>query len=553
MNSLSIDSLLFYRMIISAANCLENNKLTVNSLNVFPVPDGDTGTNMSMTMMSAVKEIQRVKGQSIEAIAEAAANGSLMGARGNSGVILSQLLRGFAKGVKGKNELNSKDISLALKEGVGAAYKAVMKPTEGTILTVARETADKAIELSKGINDIGVLMDKLVDYANVILDKTPQMLPVLKKAGVVDAGGKGLIFLYIGAIEAFKGNDIEANGKVETVETPEKEEPVQKFISEEDIKYSYCTEFIVKTLFTDVEKFRERLSEMGDSLVVVGGAGIIKVHVHTNTPGKVLSFALEYGELTKIKIDNMKEQHRSILGEDIEKEAEGKKDDSKDKDTIPQKAAVITVAMGEGIKNIFLDLGASKVIEGGQTMNPSTEDILNAINSVNASDVYVLPNNGNIVMAAKQAATLSKKNVFVVPTKSIPQGIAALTVFNPESESSDNVEMMNSTIGYVKTGQVTYAVRNTTFDDREINEGDILGLVNGKINNIGKNVLDVAESLIDSMVSEDDELITILYGNDLSEEDAHELESRVQKKHSECDIQSYNGGQPLYYFIISVE
>lgn len=553
MNSLSIDSLLFYRMIISAANCLENNKLTVNSLNVFPVPDGDTGTNMSMTMMSAVKEIQRVKGQSIEAIAEAAANGSLMGARGNSGVILSQLLRGFAKGVKGKNELNSKDISLALKEGVGAAYKAVMKPTEGTILTVARETADKAIELSKGINDIGVLMDKLVDYANVILDKTPQMLPVLKKAGVVDAGGKGLIFLYIGAIEAFKGNDIEANGKVETVETPEKEEPVQKFISEEDIKYSYCTEFIVKTLFTDVEKFRERLSEMGDSLVVVGGAGIIKVHVHTNTPGKVLSFALEYGELTKIKIDNMKEQHRSILGEDIEKEAEEKKDDSKDKDTIPQKAAVITVAMGEGIKNIFLDLGASKVIEGGQTMNPSTEDILNAINSVNASDVYVLPNNGNIVMAAKQAATLSKKNVFVVPTKSIPQGIAALTVFNPESESSDNVEMMNSTIGYVKTGQVTYAVRNTTFDDREINEGDILGLVNGKINNIGKNVLDVAESLIDSMVSEDDELITILYGNDLSEEDAHELESRVQKKHSECDIQSYNGGQPLYYFIISVE
>lgn len=550
LNSLSIDSLLFYRMIISAANYLENNKLTVNSLNVFPVPDGDTGTNMSMTMMSAVKEIQKIKGQSIEAIAEAAANGSLMGARGNSGVILSQLLRGFARGVKGKNELKSKDIANALKEGVGAAYKAVMKPTEGTILTVARESADKAIELSREIDDIGILMDKLINYANVILDKTPEMLPVLKKAGVVDAGGKGLIFLYNGAAEAFRGNDVEANGKSEEVQ---KEEPVQKSIPEEDIKYSYCTEFIVKTLFSDVEKFREHLSKMGDSLVVVGGSGIIKVHVHTNTPGDVLSYALKYGELTKIKIDNMKEQHRSILGEDIEKEAEGKKESSEENNISAQKAAVITVAMGDGIKDIFLDLGASKVIEGGQTMNPSTEDILNAINSVNAPDVYVLPNNGNIVMAAKQAAALAKKNVFVVPTKTIPQGIAALTVFNPESGSSENIEMMNSTIGYVKTGLVTYAVRNTTFDDRKINEGDILGIVDGKIGSVGNNVIDVAESMIDGMVSEDDELITILYGNNLSEEDAHELESRVQKKHSECDIQSYNGKQPIYYFIISVE
>lgn len=544
----SIDSLLFYRMVVSAANCLENNKLTVNSLNVFPVPDGDTGTNMSMTMTSAVKEIQRIKEKSIENIAEAAANGSLMGARGNSGVILSQLLRGFAKGVKGKSELRSKDIAAALKEGVNAAYKAVMKPTEGTILTVARETADKAGELSRDTDDIGILMDRLLEYANVILEKTPQMLPVLKKAGVVDAGGKGLIFLYSGAIAAYKGNDIEANAKSEI---EEKEVPVQKSIPEEDIKFSYCTEFIVKTSYTDTDKFRDHLAEMGDSLVVVGGSGIIKVHVHTNTPGSVLSYALEYGELTKIKIDNMKEQHRSILGEDMEKQGEG--EESEETADLLQKAAVITVAMGEGIRDIFLDLGACKVIEGGQTMNPSTEDILNAINSVNATDVYVLPNNGNIVMAAKQAAALSAKNVFVVPTKSIPQGIAALTVFNPESESSDNIEMMNSAIGSVKSGQVTFAVRNTFFDDKEIDEGDILGLVDGKISNVGKDVLDVAESLIDSMVSEDDELITILYGNNLTEEDANNLVNRVQKKHSECDIQSYNGGQPLYYYIISVE
>jgi DAK2 domain fusion protein YloV len=538
-------------MIISAANNLENNKIAVNSLNVFPVPDGDTGTNMSMTIMSAVKEIQKVKGKSIEVVADAAANGSLMGARGNSGVILSQLFRGFARGVKGKEQLSTKDIAAALKEGVGTAYKAVMKPTEGTILTVAREAADKAVELSKTVNDVGQLLSEVLEYAQTVLDKTPDMLPVLKKAGVVDAGGKGLICIYRGAIEAFKGNDIAA-GAAETKEV-EKEEVAQKSFSEEEIKFGYCTEFIVKTDYNDIDKFKETLSAMGDSLVVVGGSGIIKVHVHTNNPGKVLSEALSLGELTKIKIDNMREQHRSILEDQVEDDGGSREPAAEEEQMPPQKAAVITVAMGEGIKNIFLDLGASKVIEGGQTMNPSTEDILNAINQVNASDIYILPNNGNIVMAAKQAATLSSKNVFVVPTKSIPQGIAALTVFNPDSASNDNVEMMNSTINYVKTGQVTYAVRNTTFDDKKINEGDILGLVNGKINNTGKNIIDVTEALIDNMVSEDDELITILYGKDMSEQDAEELVGRIQKKYTECDVQSYSGGQPLYYFIISVE
>lgn len=546
----NIDGQLLYRMVVSAANSLDNNKVAVNALNVFPVPDGDTGTNMSMTIMSAVKEVQKVNNRTVEDIAEAAANGSLMGARGNSGVILSQLLRGFAKGAKGKKELNAKDISAALKEGVNAAYKAVMKPTEGTILTVARETADKAVELSKDISNIYVLMEKIYAHAVAVLDKTPEMLPVLKKAGVVDAGGKGLIYLYVGMIDALKGNDVIQ----EQVNNSEKIDIIEGHISDEDIEFGYCTEFMIKNSDADIEEFRDHLSCLGDSLIVVGGSGLIKVHIHTNNPGKVLNDALDLGELTKIKIDNMREQHRSIIDEFKENsESPINTIDTNEEISSLKKAGVITVAAGEGIKNIFLDLGADKVIEGGQTMNPSTEDILKAINSINAGDIYILPNNSNIVMAAKQASTLSDKNVIVIPTKSIPQGIAALTVFNPDGESSENEEMMNSTIPYVKTGQVTYAVRNTVFDDKEINEGDILGLINSKINNTGKDIVEVAEELIASMVSENDELITVLYGNDINEENANKLIKKIKSKYTDCEVQLYNGGQPLYYFIISVE
>ena len=546
---LSIDGQLYHRMIVSGANCLENNKLTVNSLNVFPVPDGDTGTNMSMTMSSAVKEIKKIKNQSIENITEAASNGSLMGARGNSGVILSQLLRGFARSSKGKNELNSKDMALAFKEGVNTAYKAVMKPTEGTILTVARESADKMIELSKSINDINILMDKMLSFAEIILDKTPDMLPVLKKAGVVDAGGKGLIYIYKGMIAALKGNDIVREDNIIIL----KEDNILNVDLEDEIKFGYCTEFIINTLNADINRFRELLSTRGDSLIVVGDANIIKVHIHTNNPGKVLSDALDLGELIKIKIDNMREQHKNIIIDQHSEEGTIDKDEYVDEKLSSKKAGIITVAMGEGIKNIFMDLGADRVIEGGQTMNPSTEDILNAVNTISASDIYILPNNGNIVMAAKQAASLTDKKVFVIPTNSIPQGIAALTVFNPDNQSNENIEIMTGAIGHVKTGQVTYAVRNTSFDNKEINEGDILGLINGKINNIGIDLLDVAKSLIESMVSSDDELITVLYGCDVSEADANILTSIIQKKYPDCDIQSYNGGQPLYYFIISVE
>ncbi|HBM74698.1 MAG TPA: dihydroxyacetone kinase [Clostridiaceae bacterium] len=551
MELLSIDGQLLYRMLISGANCLENNKAIVNSLNVFPVPDGDTGTNMSMTMASAIKEMQKLKERSVEAIAEAAANGSLMGARGNSGVILSQLIRGFAKGVKGKKALNCKDLSFALKEGANTAYKAVMKPTEGTILTVAREAADKSLKLSKSIDDISVLEDQVIKYAESVLDKTPDMLPVLKKAGVVDSGGKGLIFIYKGMLDALLGKDAVSNLGVQK----EAQGPVQGKFSEEEIKYGYCTEFIIKNTDADPIAFRKKISEFGDSILVVGGEGIIKVHIHTNNPGRILSYALELGELTKIKVDNMKEQHRSLIGFSDDKNDDGAKPKSADEkgNDISKKAGVIAVASGEGIRNIFLDLGADKVIEGGQTMNPSTEDILNAINDVNARDIYILPNNGNIIMAAKQAAAISDKNIVVIPSKSIPQGIAALTVFNPENESSENLDIMTSTMKYVKTGQVTYAVRDTNFDDKKIKEGDILGLVNGKINNTGKDVINVTRALIESMVSEDDELITVLYGDGVKADEADKLSKELKSKYTDCEVQLYDGGQKLYYFIISVE
>lgn len=548
---MNIDSELFYRMLISAANCIEKHKASINSLNVFPVPDGDTGTNMSMTIASAVKEVKGLKNRTIESVMEAAANGSLMGARGNSGVILSQLLRGFAKGVKGKRILFKDDIAFALKEGQNTAYKAVMKPTEGTILTVARECADKAAELAKSDVDLIAFMDAIFEYGNQVLSKTPEMLPVLKKAGVVDAGGKGLLSLYEGILSAAKGIDVYAQ---ETGEPQEAypEERAQKFIPEEDIKFGYCTEFIVKTQYDDIDSVKSTLSKIGDSLVVVGGAGIIKVHVHTNNPGDVLNYALGLGELTRIKIDNMREQHRAIL--DISPEyVAGNENSVSQVDGPLQKSAIITVAMGDGLRDIFVDLGASRVIEGGQTMNPSTEDILNAINGVNAEDIYVLPNNGNIVLAANQAATLTDKNVHVVPTKTVPQGIAALTAFNPDLGSEENIASMTSMMKGVKTGQVTYAVRDTNFDDKVIKEGNILGIADGKINNVGVDVLEVAESLVKSMVNGESELITVFYGKDTSEEETKGLVDKLEKEYTGCSVQSYRGGQPLYYYIISVE
>ena len=541
----TIDGQLLRDMLLSGAYELENNKALVNSLNVFPVPDGDTGTNMSATMLSAASEIQNVKDGSIQAVADAASMGSLMGARGNSGVILSQLLRGISKYLKGKTSVNAKDFALAIKEGVNTAYRAVMKPTEGTILTVARESADKGIEVSKNEEDITVLVKKIYEQAVSTLNKTPNMLAVLKQAGVVDAGGKGLVFIYLGMLKRLESGFISEKAAEQELKQPE----VISYdnIDTSDIKFGYCTEFFIKTSNADPEKFKSKIVDIGDSIVVVGTESLIKVHIHTNNPGTVLQEALALGELSKVKIDNMKEQHRNILDEaNMEQAVE---DDAQEL----KEYGIITVAMGDGITEIFKDLGADVVIEGGQTMNPSTQDILAAINKINAKNVFVLPNNGNIIMAAQQAKDLSSKAVKVIPSKSIPMGISALISFNADITPDENEKEMVSAMSKVKTGQVTYAVRDTTFNDVEIKEGNILGIYNGKLIKAGNDINEVTHELLDAMVDEDNELITVFYGNDLKEEETADIEQYIKNNCPNCEASINYGGQPLYYYIISVE
>jgi DAK2 domain fusion protein YloV len=543
---------MLYRMLVSAANSLENYKATVNSLNVFPVPDGDTGTNMSMTMMSAIKEVQRAKDLPLDSIAEAAANGSLMGARGNSGVILSQLLRGFARGTKGKGTLYSRDLALAFREGVSTAYKAVMKPTEGTILTVARESADRAVELSKNVSNIITLMEKVFEYAETVLDRTPDMLPVLKKAKVVDAGGMGLLIILKGMYEALK-NDIQAKIADFSGDANQSYNPVAS-LGEQEIKFGYCTEFFVLGQNINANEFRDELEPHGDSMIVVGVEDAVKVHIHTNDPGLVLSKAVKLGELSKIKIDNMREQHRHVLhDENALSQKENTQPVSEETIEETKKYGFVSVAMGEGIKNIFEDFGVDYVIEGGQTMNPSTQDILNCINKINAENIFILPNNKNIIMAANQAAELTDKNIIVIPTKTIPQGITSVTVFDPEASLDDNKKAMEEAIKNVTTGQITNAVRDTEMDGKNIGEGDILGLVEGKISEVGKDIYEVCQSVINNIVTEDSELITVFYGQDVEEDKVSELVGILEDRYPDKDIQSYNGEQPLYYFIVAVE
>jgi DAK2 domain fusion protein YloV len=530
-------------MIISGANSLENNKNMVNSLNIFPVPDGDTGTNMALTMTSAVKEINSLKNLEIHSVFEAAANGTLMGARGNSGVILSQIFRGFAKGVKTHNDLSVAAVADSFMEGSNTAYKAIMKPTEGTILTVIRETAEFAVKEKEKHTDLIEFFEILIKKANEILDKTPDMLPVLKNAGVVDAGGKGLICILDGMLHALKTNEV-----LELVEGGsliEEDQPkAQEYYSAEDITFGYCTEFFIKTDSIDLESYKDVLRDMGDSQVVVGGAGIVKVHIHTNNPGKVLEMAMEHGELSKIKIDNMREQHRELY---VETPA------VQEVQTEPQKYGVVAVAMGEGIAGIFKDLGVDEIIEGGQTMNPSTEDIVKSINRINAENIIILPNNSNIILAANQAKTLSDKNVLVAGTKTIPQGIAALMALDFDKGPEDNTKKIEKSISGVKTGLITYAVRNSTYDDINIEEGNILGLIEGKINSVGETVPEVFKALLEKMIDEDSSLVSIYYGKETSEEDAEKLAAYVQETYPECEIDMHFGGQPLYYYIISVE
>ncbi|HDK7137803.1 DAK2 domain-containing protein [Clostridium botulinum] len=531
----------FYNMVINGSNKLEEKKEFVNSLNVFPVPDGDTGTNMSMTFRSAVKEIEGLKEESIGGIAKKVAKGALMGARGNSGVILSQIFRGISKGLEDKDEVDAREFANALLEGSKSAYKAVMRPTEGTILTIIRAAGESAVKSEA--EDVTSLLKEVCEHSEVVLNKTPDMLPVLKKAKVVDAGGQGLLIILQGMLEVLdKDLEVEIGGE-NKVSNPNTK--IEQY--EQDIEFGYCTEFFVMAENVDVDKFKGQLESLGDSMIVVAADGLVKVHIHTNDPGDILSKAIKLGPLSKIKIDNMREQHKHIIDMNSE-ENKVEKEESELK-----KYGFISVALGEGITEIFKDLGVDKVIEGGQTMNPSTEDIVKAINKINAENIFILPNNKNIIMAATQAAELSEKNIIVIPTKTIPQGITSITMFNPEAESKENENNMKEAIKAVATGSITYAVRDTEMDGKIIKENDILGLIEGKISEVGKDIFEVSKAVLEEMIDEDSELISIFYGKDCDEEKIEKFIEELEEKYEDLDIQCYNGKQPLYYFIMSVE
>lgn len=546
MEYLKINGEQFYNMVVHASNKLEQQKEYVNSLNVFPVPDGDTGTNMSMTFRAAVKELENKGIKSLGDASKKLAKGALMGARGNSGVILSQILRGISKGLEGKDEADSVEFAYALSEGAKSAYKAVMRPTEGTILTVVRGAAESAVASTK--TDVTELLEEVCTQAKIVLDKTPEMLPALKKAKVVDSGGMGLLIILQGFYEALN-KDIKAT--IEEYHKAAENVSAANNLVDHEIKYGYCTEFIVLGDSSKADAFKKEINELGDSMIVVGYEDVIKVHIHTNDPGLVLSKAVQLGELSKIKIDNMREEHRSLLVSEESYAHEVHEDTTVEEE--PKKYGFISVAAGEGIKNIFLDLGVDYVIEGGQTMNPSTQDIIECVGKLNAENIFILPNNKNIIMAASQAAEISDKNLIVLPTKTIPQGISCLTMFNPEAEVEDNIEEMKDVIETVSTGSITYAVRDTEMDGIEIKEGNILGLLEGKIKEVGQDVYEVTYKLIEHMVNEESSLITLFYGNECDRSKAEELKNSLEDRYPDLDIQSYDGEQPLYYFIISVE
>lgn len=544
MSTKNIDGIQLRNMIISGANNLENNKGTVNALNVFPVPDGDTGTNMSLTMQLAVKEIMAVRNIEVQSVAAAAANGSLMGARGNSGVILSQIWRGFAKALKNQKSMDVKVLANALMEGSNTAYKAIMKPTEGTILTVIRETAEYAVKVSENFENSVLFLEEIIEKANSVLGRTKEMLQVLKNAGVVDAGGKGLIYIFEGMYHLLKTGEI-----IQLKAVTESEAEERPVFREEKIEFGYCTEFFIKGRELRPEKFREEIMPMGDSLLVVGDEKLLKVHIHTNNPGGVLELAITHGELSKIKIDNMREQHNELLFRDGNKSSEAAEEAPKPL----EKYGTIAVAMGEGISDIFRDLGANEIIEGGQTMNPSTEDILNSVNKINAETVYIFPNNSNIILAANQAKSMADKNVIVAATKSIPQGISALMALNHDKSIEENNMKIDKAIASVKSGLVTYAVRNSSYDGIDIEEGNVLGMVEGKISGVGDDILEVSRKVLDEMIDGDSSLISIYYGSNVTEEEALKLKEEIEELYSDCEIELHFGGQPLYYYILSVE
>lgn len=548
------------KMFLAGAQNIEAKKDYINELNVFPVPDGDTGTNMSMTIMSAAKEVTALNKPAMKDLAKAISSGSLRGARGNSGVILSQLLRGFTKAIKEEKEIDVLALAAACQRARDTAYKAVMKPKEGTILTVASGIATKAAEMAEETDDLEVFIPAVIEHAQDVLNQTPEMLPVLKEAGVVDSGGQGLLEVIKGAYDAFLGKEIDYS-----VIEPSTGVTVNKVNAEDtaDIKFGYCTEFIILTEkeFTedDEREFKKFLSSIGDSIVCVADDDVVKIHVHTNDPGLAIQKALTYGQLSKMKIDNMREEHQEKLIRDAEKLAEQQANEEaaheEKKPAEPRKAmGFIAVSIGAGMNEIFKELGADYIIEGGQTMNPSTEDMLNAIDRVNADTVFILPNNKNIVLAANQAKSLvEEKEIIVIPTKTVPQGITAIINFMPDADAKTNEEAMLEEIKNVKTGQVTYAVRDTHIDDKEIHEGDIMGIGDSGILAVGKDLEETTKELIANLVDEDSELISIYYGEEVSEEDAEKFIEEITELYPDVDVDIQFGGQPIYYYVLAVE
>ncbi len=561
----TINAELFARMFLAGANNLEAKKEWINELNVFPVPDGDTGTNMTMTIMSAAKEVSSLTNPTMAELAKAISSGSLRGARGNSGVILSQLFRGFCKVIKEYDEIDVTILCEACQKAVETAYKAVMKPKEGTILTVAKGAAEKALELSDDTEDVVTFVEEVIKQAEYVLDQTPEMLPVLKQAGVVDSGGQGLVQVLKGAYDALIGKEIDY-----TIEgAPTGAAPAKiSAETEAEIKFGYCTEFIIvlNAPMSDNEEhaYKAFLESIGDSIVVVADDEIVKTHVHTNDPGLALQKALTFGSLSKIKIDNMREEHQEKLIKDSQKLAAQQKAeeeayeaacaDEKINNMPAKEMGFVSVSIGEGMNEVFRGLGVDYLIEGGQTMNPSTEDMLNAIEHVNAKTVFILPNNKNIIMAANQAVDLVEdKQIIVIPTKTIPQGITALVNYIPDHSAEENKEQMMAEIENVKTGQVTYAVRDTEIDGKTIKQNDFMGIGDKSILSVGTDLRATTLEMVDAMVDEDSAIVSIYFGSDSDEDSANELAAAIEEKYPDVEVEVNDGGQPIYYYVISVE
>lgn len=551
----TIDAKMIAKMFLAGAKNLESKKEWINDLNVFPVPDGDTGTNMTLTIMSAAKEVAALSDLDMMSLCKAISSGSLRGARGNSGVILSQLFRGFTKTIREMDEIDIPLFADAYEKAVETAYKAVMKPKEGTILTVAKGAATRARELSdEGCTDLSFFFEEVIKYADEVLQQTPEMLPVLKQAGVVDSGGQGLMQVLKGAYDAFLGKEIDFS--IEASPKKEGASPNVQVQEEIDIKYGYCTEFIIMlnrnfNIKNEMD-FKDYLESIGDSIVVVADDDVVKVHVHTNDPGLAIQKALKYGALSNMKIDNMRLEHQEKLFREDAKAQEKAQDEEV---LMPHKdVGFIAVSVGEGINEIFKGLGVDYIIEGGQTMNPSTEDMLNAIDKVNADTIFILPNNKNIILAANQAQMMVEdKNIVVIPTKTVPQGITAIINYVPDMSAQENEENMKTEIGNVKTGQVTYAVRDTVIEDKEIKQGDYMGIGDAGILSVGDEVLDVTFGMVQEMMNDELELISIYYGQDVTEDAAQELKDRVEEAYPGCDVELQYGGQPIYYYIVSAE